>query len=136
MPFEPIKQEPDAESRPSTEVSAMIEVSATRSAHAIEAEEARRALAEVEERLRLALEAAAIERERAAEERAALTAALAQRKEELDRFVSIASHDLRAPLRAIANLSMWIEEDLEGKLDERGASRCASSAAAFSASTR
>ncbi len=26
------------------------------------------------------------------------------------------SHDLKAPLRAISNLSVWIEEDLEGKL--------------------
>ena len=26
------------------------------------------------------------------------------------------SHDLKAPLRAISNLSVWIEEDLDGKL--------------------
>jgi signal transduction histidine kinase len=30
----------------------------------------------------------------------------------------VTSHDLKAPLRAIANLSEWIEEDLEDKLDE------------------
>lgn len=35
---------------------------------------------------------------------------------ELDQFAYIVSHDLKAPLRAINNLSMWIEEDLEGKL--------------------
>jgi signal transduction histidine kinase len=28
----------------------------------------------------------------------------------------VASHDLKAPLRAIANLSEWIEEDLQGQL--------------------
>jgi PAS domain S-box-containing protein len=38
---------------------------------------------------------------------------LQERNVELDRFVSIAAHDLKAPLRAIANLSEWIEEDLK-----------------------
>jgi PAS domain S-box-containing protein len=41
---------------------------------------------------------------------------LDERNQELDRFVHIVSHDLKAPLRAIANLSQWIEEDLEGEL--------------------
>ncbi|MEB3310624.1 MAG: ATP-binding protein [Snowella sp.] len=35
-----------------------------------------------------------------------------QRNQELDRFSYIVSHDLKAPLRAVANLSQWIEEDL------------------------
>ncbi|WP_299412768.1 CHASE3 domain-containing protein [Acaryochloris sp. IP29b_bin.148] len=43
---------------------------------------------------------------------------LAQRNKELDQFTYVVSHDLKAPLRAIANLSEWIEEDLDEKLDE------------------
>ncbi|MGD1921556.1 MAG: ATP-binding protein [Pleurocapsa sp.] len=35
---------------------------------------------------------------------------------ELDRFCYIVSHDLKAPLRGIRNLSDWIEEDLADKL--------------------
>ena len=46
------------------------------------------------------------------------TAQLEQRNRELDEFAYATSHDLKAPLRAIANLSEWIEEDLAGKLDE------------------
>jgi PAS domain S-box-containing protein len=41
-----------------------------------------------------------------------MEAALADRNQELDSFVYIVSHDLKAPLRAISNLSVWIEEDL------------------------
>ncbi|WP_373547313.1 PAS domain S-box protein [Chamaesiphon sp.] len=41
---------------------------------------------------------------------------LEQRNQELDSFVYVVSHDLKAPLRGIANLSKWIEEDLEGSL--------------------
>ncbi|MCA1992169.1 MAG: PAS domain S-box protein [Coleofasciculus sp. S288] len=60
-----------------------------------------------------------------AEELARMTAVLAQttaslekRNTELDQFAYIVSHDLKAPLRAIANLSQWIEEDLEAQLTE------------------
>ncbi|MFV2056269.1 MAG: ATP-binding protein [Thiohalomonadales bacterium] len=35
---------------------------------------------------------------------------------ELDQFAYVTSHDLKAPLRAIANLSEWIEEDIGDKL--------------------
>jgi PAS domain S-box-containing protein len=60
-----------------------------------------------------------------AEELARLTTALAQttailekRNVELDQFAYLVSHDLKAPLRAIANLSQWLEEDLEAHLTE------------------
>jgi PAS domain S-box-containing protein len=43
-------------------------------------------------------------------------AELEARNRELDSFVHIVSHDLKAPLRGIANLSQWIEDDLEGSL--------------------
>ncbi len=45
------------------------------------------------------------------------TQTLEKRNQELDQFAYIVSHDLKAPLRAIANLSSWIEEDLEDHLD-------------------
>jgi signal transduction histidine kinase len=37
---------------------------------------------------------------------------------QLDEFTYIVSHDLKSPLRAISNLSVWIEEDLSGSLTE------------------
>jgi signal transduction histidine kinase/CheY-like chemotaxis protein len=46
------------------------------------------------------------------------TALLEKRNQELDEFAYIVSHDLKAPLRAVHNLSEWIEEDLEGQLDQ------------------
>ncbi len=40
-----------------------------------------------------------------------------QRNQELDQFAYIVSHDLKAPLRAIGNISSWIEDDLGDKVE-------------------
>ena len=46
------------------------------------------------------------------------TSLLKKRNHELDRFAYVTSHDLKAPLRAIANLATWLGEDLEGIIPE------------------
>jgi two-component system sensor kinase FixL len=56
------------------------------------------------------------ERKKSEAEREQLIRALARSNQELDQFAYVASHDLKAPLRGIANLSQWIEEDLGDKL--------------------
>ena len=43
---------------------------------------------------------------------------LKKRNQELDRFAYVTSHDLKAPLRAIANLATWLSEDLTGQIPE------------------
>jgi PAS domain S-box-containing protein len=53
-------------------------------------------------------------------ERERLIAALKRSNEDLDQFAYVTSHDLKAPLRGIANLSQWVEEDLEGTISEEG----------------
>ena len=54
------------------------------------------------------------ERQTALREIEQAQADLARRNQELDAFVYIVAHDLKAPLRGISNLSQWIEDDLEG----------------------
>ncbi len=51
-----------------------------------------------------------------ARELADLAAALQQSNRELDQFAYVTSHDLKAPLRGISNLSQWIEEDLGDRI--------------------
>ncbi|HOK07885.1 MAG TPA: PAS domain S-box protein [Syntrophales bacterium] len=61
------------------------------------------------------------ELERRVEER---TAALAEANRELEAFTYSVSHDLRAPLRAIAGYSAILEEDYGPRLDEEGRRIC------------
>lgn len=56
------------------------------------------------------------EAEQKASELARLTLVLEQSNRELDQFAYVASHDLKAPLRGIATLTEWIEEDLADRL--------------------
>lgn len=54
--------------------------------------------------------------EQTADELSRLTRDLERSNKELDQFAYVASHDLKAPLRGIANLTQWIEEDLGDKV--------------------
>lgn len=53
-------------------------------------------------------------------DRVATRQALERRNVELDNFASVASHDLKSPLRGIAHLAEWIEEDLADHLTASG----------------
>ncbi|KYF77730.1 hypothetical protein BE11_31035 [Sorangium cellulosum] len=54
--------------------------------------------------------------EQRAAELARLSQALEQSNRELDRFAYVTSHDLKAPLRGIASLAQWIQEDVGDQL--------------------
>ncbi len=72
---------------------------------------------EVGERLHAEMELKALNE--TLEQRVAKRTAEANRRaEELEQFAYVTSHDLKAPLRGIANLADWLNEDLEGKLTE------------------
>jgi PAS domain S-box-containing protein len=47
-----------------------------------------------------------------------MMALVERRNREIDQFTYTISHDLKAPLRAVTNLSQWIEDDLMGELAE------------------
>lgn len=48
-----------------------------------------------------------------------MEAELIKSNQELEQFAYIASHDLKAPLRAIQRIACWIEEDNADKLDDK-----------------
>ena len=58
------------------------------------------------------------ERKQAEEKMSEYYSYLEKANKELDKFAYVVSHDLKAPLRAISNLSVWIEEDIGDKFTE------------------
>ncbi len=69
-------------------------------------------LSEAQRRTNTALQEALARAEASREEAARSVAAAEEAYRELDQFAYVASHDLKAPLRGIANLAQWIQDDL------------------------
>ncbi|HET8932050.1 MAG TPA: PAS domain S-box protein [Polyangiales bacterium] len=65
------------------------------------------------------------ERKRREQEREQLIEALKLTNQELDDFAYIASHDLKEPLRGLANNANFLEEDYRERLDDAGKARIA-----------
>ena len=63
--------------------------------------------------------AAKADAERALAERSSVVKALEKARRDLDQFAYAASHDLKAPLRGIGNVSDWLEEDLAPALTQK-----------------
>ncbi|MEY4519792.1 MAG: hypothetical protein RLZZ499_2392, partial [Cyanobacteriota bacterium] len=71
---------------------------------------------EIRKQAENSLKEKAIELEWSNRELLKITSLLKNRNRELDHFAYVTSHDLKAPLRAIANLATWLSEDLEGQI--------------------
>src|SRR5690606_18140491 len=65
------------------------------------------------------------QRKLAEERQAQLVQELRGANEELSNFAYIASHDLKAPLRAIGSLSQWLSSDYADRFDDEGRSHMA-----------
>jgi signal transduction histidine kinase len=65
------------------------------------------------------LTATATDSARLFREQRELITALEKSNHDLDQFAYVTSHDLRAPLRGISNLSQWVEEDIADHLTDK-----------------
>jgi len=61
------------------------------------------------------------QRKKAEIESQTYAADLQRSNEDLEQFAYVASHDLKAPLRAIGNLALWLEENIKEHLDDESA---------------